>query len=522
MKPVDIIVLVVYFLGVSLAGIYFSKRNKTTEAYFLGNRNFPSWAIGISLVGTSISSISFLAYPGDAFKTAWLRLIPAFALPVAIIIASIWFLPFFRSRQYTTAFEYLGLRFGKGARIYGALAFVIMQLMRVGFILFLVALLIHEFSGWPPFVCIVIAGVCVSFYTIMGGFEAVVWTDVVQTIVLLFGGLVCLYVIIGEIPGGLGEIISTASEAGKFKLAEWDVATQQPAETSWGFSISKKTALMMLLVGFINWMYEYCCNQNVVQRYCASRSLKDARKAMWICCWSSIPIWGFFMFLGTALWVYYGVYNVTDETTAMMLGTGGAKGDQILPYFIFNKLPMGIAGLVIAAVLAAAMSSLDSSINAISTVLITDLVKPYMKSNESDEYYLKLAHKLAIGTSVIMIIGAWIFYTNQSKTAQDTYNILVSLTAGGLFSLYFLGFVTKSGNGRSIMFAILFTFLFSLYRGLEGIGIVPELPIDGYYTSIVGNIIMFVLGLIFAKLVPGKQNDLTGLTIYTNKDQEVQ
>jgi SSS family solute:Na+ symporter len=299
------------------------------------------------------------------------------------------------------------------------------------------------------------------------------------------------------------------------------VATQSPAETSWGFSFTKKTAFMMLIVGFINWMYEYCCNQNVVQRYCASRSLKDARKAMWICCWSSIPIWGFFMFLGTALWVYYGIHN-TPETTAMLMGTDGAKGDQILPYFIFNKLPMGVAGLVIAAVLAAAMSSLDSSINAISTVLITDIIKPYMKSDRDDAYYLKLAHKIAIGTSVIMIIGAWVFYTNQSKTAQDTYNILVSLTAGGLFSLYFIGFVTKVGNGRSIMVAIFFTFMFSLYRGLEGADILPALPIDSYYTGIVGNIIMFVLGLIFGKLIPGKQNDLTGLTLQTREEVEVE
>ena len=517
MNPVDIAVLVIYFLGISAAGVFFSRRNTSTEAYFLGNRNFPAWAIGLSLVGTSISSISFLAYPGDAYKTAWIKLLPAFMLPVAIIIASIWILPFFRSRNYTSAFEYLGLRFGAGARVYGAIAFCIAQLMRIGFILFLVSLLIQEFTGWNVYLCVVIAGVFVSFYTIMGGFEAVVWTDVVQTIVLILGGIICLLIVIKELPGGLSTIIDQATEAGKFKLAEWDVENARPGETSWAFSFSKKTALMMLVVGFINWMYEYSCNQNVIQRYCASRSTADARKAMWICCISSIPIWTFFMFLGTALWVYYTQFPTTES--AQML-TGELKSDQILPYFIMNKLPIGLAGLVVAAVMAAAMSSLDSSINAISTVLITDIVKPHLAKDRDDAYYLKLAHRLAIGSSIIMIIGASIFIADKdSKTAQDTYNILVALTAGGLLSLYFIGFLTTIGDGRSILIAIGFTFLFSLYRGLESLEIVPKLPIDGYHTGIVGNIIMFAFGLLFGKLLPSTQKDLNNLTIWTQNDQ---
>ena len=519
MNPVDIAVLVIYFFGISAAGVYFSKRNTSTEAYFLGNRNFPAWAIGLSLVGTSISSISFLAYPGDAYKTAWLRLLPSLMLPVAIIIASIWILPFYRSRNYTSAFEYLELRFGSGARIYGAISFCIAQLMRVGFILFLVSLLIQQFTGWNIYVCIVISGIFVSFYTIMGGFEAVVWTDVVQTVVLLFGAAVCLLVIVRELPGGLSTIMDQATEAGKFRFAEWDVENAKPAPTSWGFSFSKTTALMMLVVGFINWMYEYSCNQNVVQRYCASRTTADARKAMWICCISSIPIWVFFMFLGTALWAYYAHFPST-EAAKMLSGADGYKADEILPYFILNQLPIGLAGLVIAAVMAAAMSSLDSSINAVSTVLITDIFKPHFGKDKDDAYFLKLAHTLAIITSVIMILGAVVFYRLGGKTAQDSYNTLVALTAGGLLSLYFIGFLTTVANGRTILIAIAFTFLFSLYRVLEPLAAVPDLPIHGYYTGIVGNIIMFALGLLFGMLLPGNQKDLNNLTVWTQTEKQ--
>lgn len=510
MHWLDLVVLVVYFVGITAAGIWFSKRNTTTEAYFLGNRDFPSWAIGLSLVGTSISSISFLAYPGDAFKTGWLRMLPNFTLPVAIIIASIWVVPFFRARNFVSAFEYLELRFGPTTRLYGALAFCIAQLMRIGFILFLLALLLHEMSGWDKWLCILVAGVFVSFYTIMGGFEAVVWTDVVQTIVLFFGGVVCLLVIMQDL--SLGQIVSEANEARKFAFAEWDVEAGAPADTSWGISFTQKTALMMLFIGFTNWMTEYSSNQNVVQRYCASRSTEDARRSMWICTWTSIPIWSFFMFLGTALWVYYQHFP-TESTTQMLNGQMAA--DQVLPFFILDKLPMGIAGLVIAAVMAAAMSSLDSSINAVSTVLVTDVVKRHLKKDESDEYYLRMAHIIAIATSVIMLVGALIFAYSEGKTAQDTYTILVALTAGGLLGLYFIGFFTKICDGRSIGIAIICTFAFSLYRALEGISVVPPMPFDNYYTGILGNVIMFGVGLSLGILLPSKKDDLTGLTIWT-------
>ncbi|PCJ51217.1 MAG: sodium:solute symporter [Candidatus Hydrogenedentota bacterium] len=520
MSGLDILVLVLYFGGICIAGVYFSRRNTTTEAYFLGNRNFPAWAIGISLVGTSISSISFLAFPGDAFKTGWLRLLPSLSMPIAILIASIWILPFFRSRNFVSAFEYLELRFGPSTRLYGAIAFIIAQLMRIGFILFLLSLLIHEFSGLPLWVCIVFSGIFVSFYTILGGFEAVVWTDVVQTIVLLIGGVFCLYVIVDALPGGFSQIISEATAADKFSMSEFNVESQTFKSPLWTISLTKKTALMMLLVGLVNWLTEYSSNQNVIQRYCASRTTRDAQKAMWICTISSIPIWSFFMFLGTALWVFYKQFP-TPETDGMLVGgiVNGIemKADQVLPFFIVEQLPNGIAGLVIAAVMAAAMSSLDSSINAISTVSITDIVKRHLKPGQEDSYYLKLAHRIAMATSVFMIVAAIVFAYSPGKTAQDTYTVMVAITAGGLLGLFMLGFVTKSGDGRSIAWAIGCTIAFTLYRVLEGRGFVPAIPIDSYYTGIVGHVLMFVIGWVLGSFMQTTPRDLTNLTLWTRQ-----
>jgi len=516
MDPVDIVVLVLYFGGVCAAGLWFAKRNTTTEAYFLGNRNFPAWAIGISMVGTSISSVSFLAYPGDAYKTAWLRMLPNFMLPVAILVASIWILPMFRAKSYTSAFEYLEDRFGPSTRIYGAIMFIIAQLVRVSLILFLVSLLIQQFTGWNIVACILAGGIIVAFYTVVGGFEAVVWTDVIQTFVLLFGGIICLAIILNELPGGLGQVMDSARDAGKFAFAPYNVELQEAEKASWSFSLSHKTALMMLLVGLTNWMTEYSSNQNVVQRYCASRSIANARKSMWLCCITSIPIWAFFMFVGTALYAYYQAFP-TSDTTAMLMGD--LKSDQILPFFILQKLPAGLAGLVVAAVLAAAMSSLDSSINAISTVTITDIIKRHLKPGLEDKQYLRYAHIIAIVSSVVMIAGAIVFSQGSGTTMQDTVNNMVAITAGGLMGLYFLGFLTKRGDGRSIALAIGCTIAFTSYRVLEKFELVPAMPLDGYYTGIVGNVVIMVTGLIaFSLVATNKERDLTNMTVWTMQD----
>lgn len=508
----DVVVLVVYFGGITLAGLWFARRNKGTEEYFLGNRNFPAWAIGLSLVGTSISSVTFIAYPGDAYRTAWLRLLPAFTLPVIIFIAARWILPFFRRGNITSAFEYLEGRFGPGTRVYGAVAFIAAQLVRLSLILFLISELIFQLTGYPYWACIIAAGVFVSFYTIVGGIEAVVWTDVVQTIILIFGGVLCLFVVLRELPGGLGQIFEEAGAAGKFAFAELDTETGTFLPATWDFTFLRKTALMMLLVGLTQWMYEYTCNQNVVQRYCASRTIDHARRSMWICAWTSIPIWTFFMFLGTAFWVLF-QHQPTPETEAML--TGAAKPEGILPYFVIHYLPAGITGLVIAAILAAAMSSLDSSINAIATVGIVDIYRRHLVKDRDDKHYLNAARWIAVAASLFMIVGATILAYSDTKTILDVTQVLTAITAGGLLGLFLLGMLTRIGDGRAVALGIVLTIAFTLYRSLEGFDLVPKLGVDQYYTGILGHILMFVVGYIMASVFSPRPRDLTGLTVWT-------
>jgi len=516
LSPIDVIVLIAYMVGIGAMGVYFAKRNVSTEEYFVGGRSFKGWVVGLSLVGTSISSISFLAFPGDAYKTAYLRMLPNFMLPIALIFAAYVFLPFYRKNRITSAYEYLEMRFGPGVRVYGALTFIVGQLMRISVILFLLSVLIQVVTDLSPITCIVVGGVFVAFYTVVGGISAVMWTDVVQTIVLAAGGILCLVVLLHHLPGGLDQVIDVASRAGKFSFAEFSDGKLQPV--SWRVTLQSKTATMMLFLGLTNWLYEYSCNQYTIQRYAASRSTHDARVAMWVAAICSIPIWLFFMFLGTALYVFYQTFP-TEATSAMLTKAG--KPEQILPYFIVHELPIGTAGVVIAAALAAAMSSLDSSISAVATVSVVDIYRRHLVKGRDDHHYLVVARWVSGVTGVLMIVGAIWFSMIDIKTMQDTTTALTSILAGGLLGLFMFGMLTTRGDGRAAMCGIISTLAFTTWTVLAGWGWLPanlEIPFDSYYTTIIGNLVMFAGGYAMGLLFFPCHKRLPNLTIWTHED----
>ena len=499
----DLLALMAYLAVIMIIGLYFSRKNTNTEEYFVGGRSFSGWVIGLSLVGTSISSITFLAYPGDAYKTAWLRYLPNLMLPIAVFVAAYIFLPFFRRGNTITAYEYLEHRFGPSIRVYGALAFILGQLVRISLILYLLSLLIHELTGLSAEASIVLGGVFVAVYTIVGGIDAVIWTDVLQTIVLMIGGIICLIVIIAHLPGGMEQVFSVASEHGKLAFSELKAnasGNSQLIPVDWSLSLQDKTGTMLLLLGLTAWLTEYSANQNTVQRFCASKSDHEARKAMFICAFTSLPIWAFYMFLGTALFVFFQVF---PTETATQILNGQQKAEQILPYFINHYLPSGIAGIVIAAALAAAMSSLDSSINAISTVSIVDIYKRFSVTDKDDKHYLNVAKLIAVIASIFMIVGAILLMKAETKTLQDTATILVSIVSGGILGVYLLGFFTTQGDARAVWSGLLLTALFTIWTILAKKDMLPEgwgLPFDLYYTAIVGNLIMFFVGFFMAYL----------------------
>ena len=294
-RPIDLAIIVLYLLGMAWLGLWFSKRNKSTEEYFLGGRAFPGWVIGLSMLGTSISSVTFLAFPAAAYTLDWRQLVSNLMLPFVAVVAIIVFIPFFRRGKTTSAFEYLGDRYGPGVRLYGTLSFILLQLIRLAKVLFLVAIPVSLLTGFDIRLVIVAVGIFISLYTIAGGIAAVIWTDVVQAIVLWLGGIVCFGTIVWQLPEGVGQIFEVGAQHGKFAMG------------SFAFNVNERTFWTVALLGIVSWLTMYSSDQNVVQRYLAADSLKEARKAATIYSVIAVPTWAFFFFIGTCVFVFYAV-----------------------------------------------------------------------------------------------------------------------------------------------------------------------------------------------------------------------
>ncbi|MGY8767537.1 MAG: sodium:solute symporter [Pirellulales bacterium] len=523
-RILDLIVLVVYLGAMAAMGLFMASRNKSTEEYFVGNRSYSGWIIGISMLGTSISSITFLAFPADAFGGNWSQLVMNWMLPIAAIVAIVIFIPLFRSSHLTSAFEYLGHRFGTPLRIYGAIGFLLLQVIRIGSILFLVSTPVSLLFDIDIRTVILCAGIFVAFYTVVGGIDAVIWTDVIQSFVLWFGGIICVLYIAFHLPGGLGQVFEVGSEFKKFDVGDFD------------FDLSRNTFWTAAFLGIINFLGMYCSDQTFVQRYVSAKSTKEARKAAIIYSIIAVPTWTFFFFLGTCVFVYYQQF----PTSALP-----DEAKYVFPYFILHQIPPGIAGLVIAGVLAAAMSSLDSSLNSISTVFTIDFLKPYLAPNRDDKYYLTVAKWVAIIFAVLMIAGALIFNElTKTQTTNQLSWIVASIFGGCLTGLFLVGFFTTRVKGNAAALAVGVAILANIFLNVMLIEELPELVlkvlniieigplVNSYITKLhtlvpfqvntlwVGplvNLIFIVVAYVSSFLLPSTSEDLAGLTIWTYK-----
>lgn len=512
----DIAVLVGYF-GLTMGmGFFFARKNTNTEEYFLGGRSFPGWALGLSLLGTSISSVTFIAFPADTFKTTWIRFLPHIVFPVAALIAAWFILPFFRRGTISSAYEYLGKRFGDSVSCYAAATFLVIQLVRISTIVYLVSVLLQSITGLSIFWCILLTGGITALYTTTGGFDAVIWTDVLQTITLIFGSVLILAIIVHALPDGFGQIVSDGIEHQKFSFSQWSQEKGfHPMPR--GISLSQKTLFMMLLVGFVGFLTGQF-DQTTVQRWCSAKSAKEARKSIYFLAAISVPVWASFMLVGTAIWVYF--HNFPDVVPQEML-EGTRKAEEIVPYFVLNYLPPGIVGIVIAAAMAAAMSSLSSSINAIGMVWVQDIYKKFIVKNRSDRHYLKIGFVSSAAVSVLMMLGAWWLYKAQTKTLMDFGMILGSLTMSGLAGIFLVGMLTRLADARAIWAGVVCNMFFAGYALLSDRALLPEalcVPFDLYYTAIVGNTITILVTLFMARFVwRTRRTDFANLTVW---DQE--
>ena len=494
----DVIVIGLFFCILIVIGFICSRRNKDSESYFLAGRNMPGWVVGFSLMATIISSMTFLAAPGFAYAENWRYMPCHIGYLIAVGVMIFFYMPFFRRSRVSSAYEYLEKRFGLWARLYAAAAFVLFQVFRLGIILYAVSLPIQEMIGLPLPYIILLFGIVVTLYTIVGGIEAVIWTDVLQGCTLIIGGFICLPIIVARLPGGFGQIIEIAVEQGKLSVG------------STAFSFSETTMWVMILFSLFNFLQIGCIDQMTVQRYCAPRSERESVKALLIGAALSLPVWIYFTFIGTAIFVFYYVFPDPE--------IDGIVAEQVLPFFIFREVPAGLAGFVIAGLLAAAMSTLDSTINALANTVTEDFYRRLFIKSKSGGHYLRAGQIISTVFGVLMIITAIAIHYTRTTALQDFQTLITSVLSGGLMGLFWLGFLTRRVDGITALIAVittLFATVFWLFAGR----FLPEvggfLPHEFMMIAIL-NLFLFGFGcLVSVVLRKKKMADAPNLTIWT-------
>jgi SSS family transporter len=488
-------VLAGYLLAILMMGVYFSRREKSTDDFFLAGRRIPWWAAGLSIVGTGLSAITFMTFPAEAFRSNWVHYTGSIVAVLIIPIVVFFYLPFYRRLNVTTAYEYLERRFNLGARLIGGVLYIFFQFLRMAVILYLPALALNTVAGLNIYACILAMGILCIAYTVLGGVEAVIWTDVLQVVVLLGAAIVCVGIIAGRIDGGLGAIVSRGMDAGKFKAANltWD---------------PKLGALWLFIVGrFFGDFMPNTADQGVIQRYLTVPDLKSARRAAWLSGLSVIPVLAIFYFLGTSLWVFY-QSNPDFSPKAM-----GLKDDQVLPLFMVQQMPAGIAGLAIAGLFAAAMSSIDSSMNSVSAVVTTDGYRRFRpKADESS--CLRIAKWVTGITGLIGTVAALVMalYSDHIQSMWGLFLNILFLLGSPLAGMFVLGIFTRRANGLGACLgaALGTTAIFVVMKCTELHKMLY--PVIGLLGCVS---IGYAASLLFDLLPFSKPRDLSGLTIHT-------
>lgn len=479
MDSLDIAVLIIYVVGITLFGLYFYRYAKTSEGFTAANRSLPGWLVGLSIFGTYLSSISFLALPGKAYGANWNAFAFSLSLPIAAYAATRWFAPLYRATTDVSAYAYLERRFGLWARLYAMICYLLTQVARVGTILFLVALAMEQLTGWNIETIIVISGAVIVLYTVVGGIEAVIWTDAIQSVILTIGAIVCAILLLFGMPGGPSQIFSIALTEQKFSLGSFAIDFTSP--TFW----------TVFLMGIAINLQNFGIDQSYVQRYQTARSLNDAKKSVWIGALIYIPVSALFLFIGSALFSYY-------MAMPELLPAGGLADDKIFPHFIVTKLPPGVTGLLVAALFAAAMSSVDSSLNSSSTLLVTDVYLRLVNRQATEKQKMRVLYLVTIvfggagvGMALLMI---------SIKSALDAWWILAAVFSGGMIGLFLLGAISRRTESKTGAIAVTCGIIVIMWATLSGrFDAIPSNPLHPFMTVVIGTLTIFLVGIVISR-----------------------
>ena len=479
--------LILYLSSMLLVGVYFSRNNQTTDDFFRGGQHMPWWAAGLSIFATMLSSITFMAVPAAAFVDGWRNFLANSYLLITPLVVWV-YLPFYRQLNVTSAYEYLERRFNLAARWIGSGLFMLFQAGRIAVVLYLPSLALATVTDLNITVCMVLMGVISIVYSMMGGIQAVIWTDVIQTFVLVGGGLLALAVMVGQVDGGWGEMVSIVQRQDRFfGSVEW----------SWDMTVA--SGWVIVVGSMFSNMLPYTASQDVVQRYVTTPDEPTAARAIWLNAAFALPANMLFFVIGSGLLAFYTLHPGRLDPTM--------PNDAVFPLFIVRELPAGVAGIVIAGLFAAAQSTISSSLNSISTCLVTDFLRR-LRPDLSDAHYLNVARWSTVvvgllGTGLALVLATW-----NIKTMYDIFLEILALFGGTLAGIFALGIFTRRATGPGALVGIVASAaLVLLLKFTLSLTFFSYAPLGLSTCMMVGYFSSFVL--------PSAPKDLTNLTIYT-------
>lgn len=507
---IDLAVIVLYLAAMVFAGFWFSKRNRNADQFSKASGSIPGWAVGISLYATFLSSNTFIGVPGKAFGTNWNAFVFSLSIPLAAWVASKYFVPFYRKAGEVSAYTHLEHRFGPWARTYAVVCFLLTQVARIGSIFFGMALALQALTGFSMTAIMLVIGICILAYTVLGGMEAVIWTEVVQAVLMSGGALLIIVLILTDMPGGAGRILEIGLSDDKFSLG-----SAVPDLTIPSFWV-------ILLYGFFINLNNFGVDQNYVQRYHTASSEKAASRSIWICAKLYVPLSLLFFVIGTCLYAYYQenpglTGQIKLQAAAEQLGPGATReaiaaraatlgpagyGDKVMPHFMAEQIPAGLAGLIISAILAAGMSTISSGMNASATVFSEDIYKRYLKKNASPGQHLRT---LITATVLFGLIGmaAGIAMIGV-KSILDIWWELSGIFAGGMLGLFLLGIVSRKAGNREAFAATILGVLVILWMTFSYL--IPDTysylrnPLHANMIIVVGTLTIFLAGSLLGRL----------------------
>ena len=439
LDKLDLAIIALYLVGITLFGLRFRKRQRSLRDYFLAGRDIPWWAIALSIVAAETSTLTIISIPGLAYDTNFTFLQVVMGYLVGRVVISLVLLPhYFRGDLYT-AYELIERRFGSGLRSLTAGLFLLTRAAAEGVRVYAVSIVVSIALGTGEIASIAIITILTLIYTFEGGLAAVIWTDVVQTVIYVGGTLVGLVTILHLVPGGWSAIHAAAASAGKLQVFDFRPTLSIPY-TFWAGVIG----------GTFFITASHGTDQLIVQRLLAARSQRQSVTALLTSGVAILFQFALFLMVGVMLWAYYHVPSAAF-----------GKPDRIYPTFIVSRMPHGISGLLIAAVLAAAMSNLSAALNSLSSSTIMDFVLRFRP--QTDERKRIRLSRLATFLWAMVLFGLAVLALQRVGRVVEVGLQIASVAYGALLGVFLLGVLTKRANQRGVMVGMLFGFSVELY-----------------------------------------------------------